>query len=265
MSAPDEGGRLANRVPWLAARRGGTGARGRRLGTIPAMTQTRRRDALLVLLTAAAGAVNVVSLTGLGGVPASIMTANLVVAGLSITRHEGALAWHAGVALAGFIVAVFLTARLLRAWDEHAKVATERSVWPRPAAVVIAAEAVPLAAVAIAWGLADGRPAGALQLTLCGVAAFAMGGQSAAVRALGITDVSTTFFTGTLTDAVRGLAGPGPFRWSRAASGLVALVAGAAAEGALLTYGQPRLGPLLPLVLVCCVAALSLRGFSREG
>ena len=265
MSAPDEGGRLANRVPWLAARRGGTGARGRRLGTIPAMTQTRRRDALLVLLTAAAGAVNVVSLTGLGGVPASIMTANLVVAGLSITRHEGAAGSHAGVALAGFIVAVFLTARLLRAWDEHAKVATERSVWPRPAAVVIAAEALALAALAIAWGLADGRPAGAGQLTLCGVAAFAMGGQSAAVRALGVTDVSTTFFTGTLTDAVRGLAGPGPARWSRAASGLVALVAGAAAEGALLTYGQPRLGPLLPLVLVCCVAALSLRGFSREG
>lgn len=265
MSAPDESGRLANRVPWLAARRGGTGARGRRLGTIPAMTQTRRRDALLVLLTAAAGAVNVVSLTGLGGVPASIMTANLVVAGLSITRHEGAPAWHAGVALAGFIVAVFLTARLLRAWDEHAKVATERSVWPRPAAVVIAAEALALAAVAVAWGLADGRPAGAGQLTLCGVAAFAMGGQSAAVRALGVTDVSTTFFTGTLTDAVRGLAGPGPARWSRAASGLVALVAGAAAEGALLTYGQPRLGPLLPLVLVCCVAALSVLGFSREG
>ena len=96
MSVPDEGGQLANRVPWLAARRAGTSARGRRLGTIPAMTQTRRRDALLVLLTAAAGAVNVVSLTGLGGVPASIMTANLVVAGLSITRHEGAPGWRAG-------------------------------------------------------------------------------------------------------------------------------------------------------------------------
>jgi uncharacterized membrane protein YoaK (UPF0700 family) len=229
------------------------------------MTQTWRRDALVALLTAAAGAVNVLSLTGLGGVPASITTANLVVVGLSITRHEGALGWHAGVALAGFILAVFLTARLIRAWEEHAKDATARSVWPRPAAVAIAAEALPLAAVAIAWGLADGRPAGATQLALCAVAAFAMGGQSAAVRALGVAGLSTTFFTGTLTDVVRGLAGPGPARWSRAASGLVALVAGAAAEGAVLTYGQPRLGPLLPLVLVCCVAALSLRGFSREG
>ena len=50
-----------------------------------------------------------------------------------------------------------------------------------------------------------------------------------------------------------------------ASSGLVALVAGAAAQGAVLTYGQQRLGPLLPLVLVCGVAALSLRGFSRGG
>jgi len=35
------------------------------------MTQTVRRDALVVLLTAAAGATNVLSLTGLGGVPDS--------------------------------------------------------------------------------------------------------------------------------------------------------------------------------------------------
>ncbi len=75
------------------------------------MTQTGRRDALVMLLTAAAGATNVLSLTALGGVPASIMTANLVLAGLSITRHEGALGWHAGAALAGFVVAVFARQR----------------------------------------------------------------------------------------------------------------------------------------------------------
>jgi uncharacterized membrane protein YoaK (UPF0700 family) len=141
------------------------------------MTQTGRRNAFVVLLTAAAGATNVLSLTTLGGVPASIMTANLVLAGLSITQHEGALGWHAGAALGGFVVAVF----------------------------------------------------------------------------------------GTLTDTVRDLTGPGPLRWSPGASRLVALVAGAAAEGAVLAYGQQRLGPLLPLVLVCGVAVLSLRGFSREG
>ncbi len=228
------------------------------------MTQTGRRDALVVLLTAAAGATNVLSLTALGGVPASIMTANLVLVGLSITQHEGALGWHAGAALAGFVVAVFLTSRLIRALDKDADDA-KRSVWPRPVTVAIAAEALPLIGVAVAWGLTAGRPAGATQLTLCAAAAFAMGMQSAAVRALGVAGLSTTFFTGTLTETVRDLTGPGPLRWSPASSGLVALVAGAAAQGAVLTYGQQRLGPLLPLVLVCGVAALSLRGFSREG
>jgi len=227
------------------------------------MTQTGRRDALVVLLTAAAGATNVLSLTGLGGVPASIMTANLVLVGLSITHHEGALGWHAGAALAGFVVAVFLTSRLTRAQDKDADDA-KRSVWPRPVTVAVAAEAIPLIGVAVGWGLTAGRPTGATQLTLCAAAAFAMGMQSAAVRALGVAGLSSTFFTGTLTETVRDLIGPGPLRWSPASSGLVALVAGAAAQGAVLTYGQQRLGPLLPVVLVCGVAALSLRGFSRE-
>jgi len=227
------------------------------------MTQTGRRDALVVLLTAAAGATNVLSLTGLGGVPASIMTANLVLVGLSITHHEGALGWHAGAALAGFVVAVFLTGRLTRAHDKDAD-DDKRSVWPRPVTVAVAAEAIPLIGVAVGWGLTAGRPTGATQLTLCTAAAFAMGMQSAAVRALGVAGLSSTFFTGTLTETVRDLTGPGPLRWSPASSGLVALVAGAAAQGAVLTYGQQRLGPLLPVVLVCGVAALSLRGFSRE-
>jgi uncharacterized membrane protein YoaK (UPF0700 family) len=228
------------------------------------MTQTGRRDALVMLLTAAAGATNVLSLTALGGVPASIMTANLVTAGLSFTRHEGALGWHAGVALAGFIVAVFLATRLIRAGNKDVS-ETKRPVWPRPAAIALAAEAVPLAGVAAGWGVTGGRPAGAVQLILCATAAFAMGIQSAAVRALAVAGLSSTFFTGTLTDTVRDLAGAGQLHWKRGAVGIAALVAGAAAEGAILSYGQPRLGPVLPVALVCCVAALSLRGFSREG
>src|ERR1700744_1043842 len=101
------------------------------MGTIPAMTQTARRDALVMLLTAAAGAANVLSLTELGGVPASIMTANLVLAGLSITHHEGALGWHAGVALVAFSLGVVLTSRLIHTEDK------DRPVWPRPVTLAI--------------------------------------------------------------------------------------------------------------------------------
>jgi uncharacterized membrane protein YoaK (UPF0700 family) len=243
------------------------------------MTPTRRRDVLVLLLTAAAGATNVLSLTGLGGVPASIMTANLVVVGLSITRHQGPLGGHAGAALAGFVVAVFLTSRLLgagagngpdspgnspEALDSPEALGSSEprgAAWPRPVAVATAAEALPLAGVAVGWGLAGGHPAGAGQLALCATAAFAMGMQSAAVRALGVAGLSSTFFTGTLTDTASDLAGPGRPRWTRGASGLAALIAGAAAEGAAVTYGQPRLAPLLPLALVGCVAALGLSGF----
>jgi uncharacterized membrane protein YoaK (UPF0700 family) len=227
------------------------------------MTQTARRDALVMLLTAAAGATNVLSLTGLGGVPAGIMTANLVLVGLSITRRQGALGWHAGIAIAGFVVAVFLATRL--APRDGNSPGTERPAWPRPVTVAIAAEVLPLAGLAVGWGLTGGRPAGAVQLTLCATAAFAMGIQSAAVSALGVVGLSSTFFTGTLTDTVRDLARPGPPRWTSGATRLVALIAGAAAEGAVLAYGQQRLGPLLPVLLVCCVAALSLRRFSRGG
>jgi uncharacterized membrane protein YoaK (UPF0700 family) len=200
------------------------------------MTQAGRRDALVLLLTGAAGAANVLSLTGLGGVPASIMTANLVLVGLSITRRQGTLGWHAGAALAGFVVAVFLASRLIRAVDENSP-DTKPAAWPRPGAVTIAAEALPLAGVAVGWGLTGGRPAGAAQLTLCAATAFAMGIQSAAVGRLGVAGLSTTFFTGTLTDAVRDLAGQGRPRWTRGATGLAALIAGAAAQGAVLAYG----------------------------
>lgn len=209
-----------------------------------------------MLLTAAAGAANVLSLVALGGVPASVMTANLVLVGLSITRHQGTLGWHAGAALAAFALGVTVTSWFIGARREGGP------VWPRRVTAAIGAEVLPLAGLAVGWGLAGGRPAGDLQLVLCAVAAFAMGIQSMAVRALGVSGLSSTFFTGALTDAVRDLAGPASHRWTRGATGVIALAVGAAAQGALLTGGQ-RLAPLLPLALAGCVAVLAAGGFSR--
>jgi uncharacterized membrane protein YoaK (UPF0700 family) len=224
------------------------------------MTTAGRRDALVMMLTAAAGATNVLSLTRLGGVPASIMTANLVLVGLSATRGQGTLGWHAGAALAGFVAGVFLASLLLRAGDG------KRLVWPRRVAIALAAEALPLAGVTVGWALTGGRPGEDAQLTLCALAALAMGVQSAAVGALGVAGLSSTFFTGTLKSVVTGLTGHRPLRWSRDATGLAALIAGAAAQGAMLAYGQ-RLAPLLPLAIVCAVAVLGLGlgGSSRPG
>jgi uncharacterized membrane protein YoaK (UPF0700 family) len=246
------------------------------------MTQTGRRDALVMLLTAAAGATNVLSLTALGGVPASIMTANLVIAGLSFTHHEGALGWHAGVALAGFIVAVFIAARFIRAGGKDIDEA-KRPVWPRPAAIALAAEAVSLAGVAVGWGVTGGRPAGTVQLILCATAAFAMGIQSAAVRALGVAGVTTTYITGTWTsligDVVRRLRraedsrGPDKPAGVLGASGrlqaavvgvyVVAAVAGGAAESRWLLAAIAL--PAAAVALVVAVAALRFRSGAPTG
>src|ERR1022692_1516926 len=134
------------------------------------MTPAGRRDALVLALTAAAGATNVLSLTVLGGVPASVMTASLVVLGLSITRHEGALGWHAGTALAGFAVGVLFASRLIGAGDRNAQ-DTERASWPRPVTIAITGEALSLAGLLAGWAVTGGRPGGAAQLALCAAAA----------------------------------------------------------------------------------------------
>lgn len=221
------------------------------------MNTAGRRDALVITLAVAAGATNVLSLIRLGGVPASIMTANLVLLGLSATRDEGTLGWHAGAAVAGFIAGVFLGGLLVRDRPLARAGDGKRPVWPRRVTIALAAEALPLAGMTVGWIVTGGHPGEADQLILCALAALAMGIQSAAVSALGVAGLSSTFFTGTLTSVITGLDEHGPSRWFRGATGLVALVAGAAAEGALLTYGQ-RLAPLLPLLLVCAVAVLGL-------
>ena len=53
------------------------------------------------------------------------------------------------------------------------------------------------------------RPAGWAQYCLLAVTAAAMGMQASAVKEMGLTDVSTTFLTGTLTALVSSLVSPG--------------------------------------------------------
>ncbi len=91
-----------------------------------------------------------------------------------------------------------------------------------------------------------------------GGAAAAMGSQSAAVRALGIPGISTTYKTGMLTGILGDLATPaGPAVASRLRL-LAALIGGALASG--VTFAQaPRLAPLIPLVPLACAIGIAAR------
>ena len=83
----------------------------------------------VALLALTAGATDALSFLGLGGVFSSVMTANLVLLGLSAATHNateygGELAAHAGFALAGYLTGALTAGRLLRA--DPADVAARR-------------------------------------------------------------------------------------------------------------------------------------------
>jgi uncharacterized membrane protein YoaK (UPF0700 family) len=217
---------------------------------------------LAVVLTLGTGATDVASFTRLGNVFTSVITGNLVLLGLAIGRVSGALATHAVVAFAGYLVGVAAGARLVPG-DK----ATEGPWHERlPAALLV--ELVFLVGFTVGWELTGAAPHGAAQLVLLALAAAAMGTQSAAARGFGAR-VSTTYLTSTLIGVVAGWVTPGqPARMEwRQVSLLVALTAGAAAGGLVIAdaaAGLPAI-PLTTLVLVIGAARARGRGSPRPG
>ncbi len=93
---------------------------------------------------------------------------------------------------------------------------------------------------------------------LLAVLAAAMGVQSSSVNEMGLTSVSTTFLTGTLTGLVSSLVGPGQNtqHGARRIGVLIGLATGALLCG-LLVATAPRAVPALPLAAVIAALVLS--------
>ena len=221
------------------------------------MKPGRRLDALVAVLAMTAGATDAISFLGLGGVFSSVMTANMVLLGLSARDLSGPLALHTAAALAGYIAGALAASRATAP-------AARR---PAPVFAVLVAEGIVLACVAAGWEIDGAHPSGAAQVALLAGAAAAMGIQAAAVRALAIPGITTTYMTGMLTGILADLAAPaGPAVGSRLRL-LATLIAGAVAGG--ITYAQaPRIAPLIPLAVLACAIGLAgpftAAGCSRE-
>jgi uncharacterized membrane protein YoaK (UPF0700 family) len=216
----------------------------------------RRLGALVTFLAMTAGATDAISFLGLGGVFSSVMTANMVLLGLSAGTHNGPLALHAAAALTGYIVGAVAASRVTAPSGRPA----DRQ--PPPVFAVLAGEGVVLVGIAVGWEVAGAHPGGAAQVALLGGAAAAMGSQSAAVRALGIPGISTTYMTGLLTGVLGDLVVPGGPAVGGRLRLLAALIAGAVASG--VTYAQaPRLAPLIALAPLAC--AIGIAASTRSG
>ena len=151
------------------------------------------------VLTFGAGALDVLALTHLGGVFASVMTGNLALMGLGLARADTAAIVHTALAVLGYAVGVAVGSAITGVREP------DHPAWPRRVTAALAVQLVAQVALAVGWVATDAAPVGAVQLALLATAAASMGLQGAAVRGLGVP-LATTYLTGTLTGLVATLA-----------------------------------------------------------
>ena len=214
------------------------------------MTETRSRDRAVVLLAALSGATDAVGLLALGGSFTSVMTGNMVFLGVAVgTRHAAALGFTLA-AIGGYVVGVLIGARVAgepRQGD---------SIWPRQVTRGLLLELACFGVFAAVWWAAGGHPARALFAPLLAVNAAALGIQSGVIIRFGVSGLSSTYMTGTLTTMLARIAGRHPLASvGRSGALLAGLVGGAAAGG--LAYAQAR--PLVPaLQLALLIGAIAI-------
>jgi uncharacterized membrane protein YoaK (UPF0700 family) len=206
--------------------------------------------ALAALLAFGAGGTDVFSFARLGDVFAGVMTGNLALLGLSIGSGKAVAVGRAIAAIAVFIAGLYLAGRITRGTVPSA-------IWPRQVTRVLFVEGVALAGLTIGWEVAGTSPKGAPQVLLLAAAALAMGLQSGAVVSIGISGLSTTYLTGTLTGVLTNLAHSGQLRKPSVVI-VASLLLGAVAMGLTITF-IPRLAPILPLAVVTFVVTVAMR------
>ena len=216
----------------------------------------------LVLLSFASGCVDVLSYLQLGQVFTSAMTGNSVLLGLSIGQGNVSAISRNAAALLSFLVGLLLGAVMLR---------MHRGKSGRSPAITRAfiVETILLLGFAGLWQIDDG-PASSewLLYSLIALSAVAMGLQSSIAHHIGVPGMSTTYFTGTLTNIVNGatsllLNRKPSVRHPRARTGwqaaaFIAYIAAAALTGLLAIHPLTAAMPNTPVVILPMLPAVAL-------
>jgi uncharacterized membrane protein YoaK (UPF0700 family) len=217
--------------------------------------------AIAIALTFASGASDVASFTRLGNVFTSVMTGNIVLLGLAVARGSLTLLAHTAVAIAGYITGVIAGTWVAHvATDDEAGTEAGTRVLSAHVIWVLVAELTLLAGFTVGWEVSGAAPAGWAQFALLATLAATMGMQSFTVRDMGLTEVSTTYLTGTLTGLVSSLARPGQETpdTPRRLGVLIGLVAGASLCGLFVATAADG-APLLPLAALAFTLVLATR------
>jgi uncharacterized membrane protein YoaK (UPF0700 family) len=207
-------------------------------------------------LTIVSGSLDAISLLALGDTFASVMTGNIVFMGVAVGMGNSALVAFSGTAIGGYIGGVLVGSWLSHRWRRDG----EAGIWPGRVTRTLSVELAVGLALGVSWFLSGGEPNATARFGFLFGAAWLMGTQGAAVRAIGVP-VSTTYMTGALTTLLEALVVRRPFTGteSTALTGLAALAVGALLGALCLSYARPIawLVPIGALTLVVAVAAVS--------
>jgi uncharacterized membrane protein YoaK (UPF0700 family) len=206
-------------------------------------------------LTVSSGVVDAISFIAFHKIFTAFMTGNLVFLGLGAANAfapGGPDMVRVSVAIAAFVVGVFVAARIIRR-SRGSRLPAQG--FPLALAGVLIAQVVFLGG----WIVASGDPSDAFATGLAGIEAFAMGMQSSAVGSLDVKGVFTTAATATLVNLSREAADPrvsstSPVRLARI---LVCLIVGATVGGLLFVHAR-LYAPVVPALATAAALALTL-------
>lgn len=222
---------------------------------------TGRRDVLVVVLTGVSGFVDGIGVVALGGAFTSVMTGNMVLTGIGVARGDTTLFTTTSSAIVAYLVGCLAGARL-------AGLPTpDQPVWPASTRRTLTVELLLLVVSGVGWWVFRPWQSGddvRLPLLLCN--AVALGMQSAAVNRFGVSGLSTTFLTGTLTNIAVSLATGRPLAAvRRPIVQLVVLILGGAL-GALLALHGRAFVPVFPILgLLVVLLASGARRRAKVG
>ena len=227
------------------------------------------RNAMILVLTCAAGLVDAISYLELGHVFTAMMTGNTVLLALAIGQGEVMAALRSTLALTAFSLGAAGGALVLLRGEA-------RGEWPPIVTITLALEGVLLGAFGVVWHVEGPAPRpDVVVLVLIALSGLAMGVQAAAVRHLGVPGVASTYITGTLTSLMaelvswmrpRGAASSGEaagaaVRHLRLLAAVFLVYGAGALAGAVL---HTRSSTLLAWLPFGCVAAVVVAGFVRH-
>ncbi|WP_416344885.1 YoaK family protein [Isoptericola peretonis] len=203
---------------------------------------------LMLALTFSTGIADAVGYLGLDRVFTGNMTGNVVILGMALAGGDDLPVVGPLLALGTFMAGAVVAGVVLRPVQVG---------WTPRTTGLIAAVGTVLAAITVLLAVSDDDLPHAVQLTVTGLLAFAMGTQAATARHLAVKDVTTVVVTSTITGlaADSRLAGGHGTNSGRRITA-IALICAGAAVGALLLQAHLAWGVGVSAVLTLVVAAL---------